>query len=75
MPTLPGYEAYPTIEGLYYASAMDARVPCVALHERAQDALPVHPNFHRSLAEPSGFRALRNAAADLGYPIDTGPPT
>jgi len=69
------YEAYSEIEGLYYASAMDAGSPSVALYERAEDALPHHPNFHRSLADPSWFRALRNAAAEIGYAVDGPPPS
>lgn len=61
------YEAYPEIEGVYYGSSMHANQPCVALYERAADALPDRPLFNRPLDDPAWLEALRNTAADLGY--------
>lgn len=39
----------------------------LALYERAEDAMPPRPDFHRALADPVLDTPLRNAAADLGY--------
>lgn len=61
------YEAYPEIEGIYYGSSMRANEPCVALYERATDALPDRPLFNRSLDDPTWLEVLRNTAAELGY--------
>lgn len=61
------YDAYPGVEGLYYPSSMQGNEPCLALYERAEDALRERPDFHRPLADPVLFGVLRNAAADLGY--------
>lgn len=61
------YECYPDIEGIAYGSSMNANQPCVALFERARDALP--PLFHsdRALADPNLRRRLLVAAEKLGY--------
>ena len=61
------YEAYPEIEGIYYGSSTHANRPCVALYERAAEALPERPLFNRSLGDPTWLEALRKAASDLGY--------
>ena len=61
------YEGYPDVEGLWYCSSMNANCPAVLLYERAEDALPAAPFFHRALADPVLFTPLKNAAADLGY--------
>jgi hypothetical protein len=45
------YEAYPAAAGLWYGSSMDGDAPCVALFERAAEALPALPSFHRALAD------------------------
>jgi hypothetical protein len=42
------YAAYPQAEGLWYPSSMHANQPSVALYERARDALPSAPFFHRA---------------------------
>ncbi|MBI5442589.1 MAG: RES family NAD+ phosphorylase [Deltaproteobacteria bacterium] len=64
------YEAYPGVQGLYYASSMHALRPCVALYERAVPSIPAFPGaFHRSLADPTWHRVLRNIADDLGYAL------
>lgn len=61
------YAAYPTIDGLLYASSMHANRPAVALYERARDALPAAPVFNRALADPALLPRLTHAAAQLGY--------
>jgi hypothetical protein len=43
------HAAYPSVEGLLYCSSMHANQPAVALFERAQDAIPPAPSFHRAL--------------------------
>jgi hypothetical protein len=61
------HAAYPTIDGLLYASSMHANRPAVALYERAQDAMPAAPVFNRALADPALLRRLSSAASQLGY--------
>ncbi len=63
------YEAYPTIEGLSYPSSMDGNRPAVALYERALDALPARPVFHRALADPALSVAVIRAARRFGYAV------
>lgn len=64
------YEDYPAVEGLHYASSMDSNQPAVALYERAQDALPVRPLFHRALADPGLTGAVARAALLFNYGVD-----
>jgi len=64
------YEDYPTIEGLYYPSSMDANQPSVALYERAQDALPSRPVFDRALADPALNGAVVKAALLFNYAVE-----
>jgi RES domain len=70
------YAAYPGAEGLWYASSMHAgpegTPPAVALFERAEDALPDRPFFHRALADSLLLIPLRNAASALGYALTVG---
>lgn len=61
------YRAYPDIDGLWYASSMNANRRAVALYDRASGALPRAPLFHRALADPALARTLQKAAADFGY--------
>lgn len=63
------YEAYPDVEGIFYGSSMNAGAPAVALYERAANALPGAPVFHRALADPHLDSAIRNAASHLGYGV------
>jgi len=63
------YEAFPDIDGLWYASSMNANQPSIALYERSEDALPESPVFHRPLADPSLISTLRGAAGRFGYGI------
>jgi hypothetical protein len=61
------YEAYPEIQGLYYASCMHKSSPSLALYERAVGAIPLHPSFHRALSDQALHLTLRNAAVKLNY--------
>lgn len=61
------YEAYPDAGGLWYGSSMDANATAVALFERAAEALPARPAFHRALADET-LRSFLEACSDaLGY--------
>ncbi len=61
------YRTWPEVEGLYYGSAMHAKAPASALWQRAADALPAVPVFHRALSDPALLTPLRNAARELNY--------
>lgn len=63
------YASYPEIDGVYYSSSMHANRPAVALYERAEDALPGAPTFHRPLRDPALLEALKKAAIQLGYEL------
>ena len=63
------HTAYPAAEGLWYASAMNAHAPSVALYERAAEALTVPPVFHRALADPLVRPILAQSAHALRYGI------
>jgi RES domain len=63
------YDAYPAIEGLHYASSMDANRPAIVLYERAATALPASPLFHRGLADPTLTSAIVRAAQRFNYVI------
>jgi hypothetical protein len=63
------YAAYPAVEGLHYASSMDANRPAVVLYERAADALPSRPSFHRALADPTLTLAIVRAAQRFNYVV------
>lgn len=61
------HQASPDLDGLYYPSSMHGNLPAVALTERARDAIPPHPEFHRPLADPALLGMLDRVASDLGY--------
>jgi len=61
------YAAFPTLDGIHYASSMFGNAPAVALFERAEDAIPDFPTFHRRLDDPVLDAVLRNVAARIGY--------
>jgi hypothetical protein len=61
------YNALEDVEGIYYCSSMYANQPCVALFERAEDAMPGTATFHQPLAHPALAKRLRTAASILGY--------
>lgn len=45
---------------------MHGNLPAVAFYERATDALPAAPTFHRALVDPTLLAVMQNAAQDLG---------
>jgi hypothetical protein len=60
------YEAY-DVDGIIYPSSMYGNQPAVALFERARDALPRSPSFHRALADPALQRRIAATADEIGY--------
>lgn len=62
------YEAYPQIQGLYYASSLTNR-PAIAFYERANtgDLFPSTTRLHRELANPLLHRPLQIVAQEIGY--------
>ncbi len=63
------YEGYPTVDGLFYASSMDANRPAVALYERAESAISSAPSFDRALSDPAMETPLKHAANRFGYAL------
>ena len=61
------YAAYPAIEGIQYASSMDANLPAFAFYERALSSMPPAPTFHRALDDPLLLSLLQKAALRFGY--------
>lgn len=61
------YQAYPQIDGLWYASSMHANKPAIALYERGKNAFPSAPLFHRDLADARLLHVLKIVAAHIGY--------
>ncbi len=63
------YDAYPTVEGMWYLSSMHGGHPAVVLFERAADALPADPEIDVPLTHPGLLPDLTRAANALGYLI------
>jgi hypothetical protein len=65
------YEAFPALDGILYASSMNAGAPALALTDRAEkrSVFPPHPLFHRALADDVLLDALKYAASGLGYAL------
>jgi len=63
------YEAYPRLDGLYYASSMNANEPAIMLYERAADSAPARPVFHRALADAAMTAAIARAAGRFNYAV------
>jgi len=63
------YDAYPSLDGIFYGSSMDGNSPCAALFERALDALPAFPRQHRALGDPLLRPLLQRAALKLNYDL------
>ena len=61
------YDAYPQIQGLYYASCMHKSSPSLVLYERVAGVIPTQPSFHRALSDKALRLTLRNAAVTLNY--------
>jgi hypothetical protein len=43
--------------------------PAIALYDRAEDALPAAPLFHRPLDDASLLIPLQNVAYDVGFSV------
>lgn len=63
------YEAFPVADGIIYPSSMGGGSDAFALYERAADALPDRPNFHRPLSDPSLSPGILDASRQIGYLI------
>jgi hypothetical protein len=63
------YAAYPAVEGLRYASAMNANQPAFALYERARSSLPTTAALDLPLATPALAAPLAVAAIRFGYAL------
>lgn len=63
------YAAYPDVEGLRYASSMNANQPAFALYERARSALPPAAALDLALTTPALMAPLAAAAIRFGYAL------
>jgi hypothetical protein len=63
------YDAFPDVDGLLYRSSMGGNSPAIALYERAVDALPPSPSFHRALSDPALAAPLQDTAEKIGYQV------
>jgi hypothetical protein len=63
------YSAYPNVEGLWYASSMNALQPAFALYERARSALPTATPVDEPLTNPALAGSLTRVARNLGYAL------
>lgn len=61
------HDAYPTLDGVHYGSSMNGHAPAVALNERAQQAIPERPQFHRALNDDLLVEVLQRIALRLSY--------
>jgi RES domain-containing protein len=59
--------AFDDLEGVLYPSSMHAGEPCVALWDRAEDALPSEPVGAWPLDHPALAEPLAEIAARIGY--------
>lgn len=62
------YEHYPTIDGVYFRSSNHPPSGCVALYERAVDAL-VSASLLMRLDNPGLLPYLQDSCEDLGWPL------
>lgn len=63
------YAAYPNVEGLRYASSMNANQPAFALYERAKFALPASAALDLPLSAPALMAPLAAAAVRFGFAL------
>jgi hypothetical protein len=63
------YAAYASVDGLLYASSMYRHRPCIALYERAVNAVPLHPISNRALDDATLFPILATVADEIGCTI------
>lgn len=58
-----------TLDGITWTSSLLGRGRCLALFDRAADALPSAPDLHRPLGDPALRSALARTAATVGYQL------
>jgi hypothetical protein len=65
------YDAYPSIQGIRYASSMHGGERALALNERAFSTgfLPRFPLLNRALSDAALLISLREAAVSVGYAL------
>lgn len=63
------YERYVDVQGIFYATSTFGPGRAAALFERAADAIPPRPVFHRPLKDPGLRGFLEHAASDLDYEL------
>lgn len=63
------YDAYPELQGIRYASSMNANQPAVALYERRRPGLPVAPALDVPLDHPGLASFISQAARRFGYRV------
>ncbi|HEY0799485.1 MAG TPA: RES family NAD+ phosphorylase [Steroidobacteraceae bacterium] len=65
------YVAFENIQGINYASSMNAGAPALAINERAvaSEIFPARPAFHRALGDDVMLDPLKHAALALGYAL------
>jgi hypothetical protein len=65
------YEAFPSADGILYASSMNGGEPALAVTDRAErrGMFPAHPLLHRALADDVLLDSLKDAADRLGYAL------
>jgi hypothetical protein len=63
------HSAYPKVQGIYYASSMNANQPALALYERARAAVPAAPAMDLLLSDPGLAAVLAAAATRFGYAV------
>lgn len=63
------YDAFPTADGIFYASSLNGGEPAMALIDRAEKRaiFSAHPLLHRALADDVLDDTLKDAAYRLGY--------
>lgn len=54
------------VDGIWYPSSINNK-PCIALYERARDALPASTSFNEALNSPKLLRGILAAATQLNY--------
>jgi hypothetical protein len=61
------HAAWPDLDGIVYPSSMGGNADVFALYDRAADALPAVPDFHRPLSDPALAAPLLTAASAINY--------
>jgi hypothetical protein len=60
------YRQYTNVQGIWYPSSLTNQ-SCMALYEKAAQALPARPIFNRALSDPSLLTGLSRLAGRLNY--------